>query len=77
MRKAGDLVARDKVAQAIRKDVGIDLPDLEQSLLEMKTHKVGRQYTPEQLLIRSVRQKVGLSQTEFARMIETPVDTTR
>ncbi len=67
----------DKVAQAIRKDAGIDLPDLEQSLLEMKADKIGRQYTPEQLLIRSVRQKVGLSQTEFARMIETPVATLR
>ena len=67
----------NKVAQAIRKDAGIDIPDLEQSLHEMKARKVGKRYTPEQLLVRSVRQHTGLSQAEFAKVIKTPVATLR
>ncbi|PIE40356.1 MAG: XRE family transcriptional regulator [Gammaproteobacteria bacterium] len=43
----------------------------------MNTGKIGREYTPEQLLLRSARQALALSQPEFADFIHTPVATVR
>jgi DNA-binding transcriptional regulator YiaG len=37
--------------------------------------KAERIYTPEQLLVQSARQKLNLSQTAFAKLIDTPVAT--
>ncbi|PID48952.1 MAG: XRE family transcriptional regulator [Proteobacteria bacterium] len=67
----------DKVAAAIEADAGQEIPGLEDSLREMQQGKVGRTYTPEQLLVVDVRKKLSLSQTDFADMIDTPVATLR
>jgi putative transcriptional regulator len=67
----------DKMAKAIEKDAGIKLPDLKTSLEEVRDGQVGRSYSPEQLLLRSVRQKTGMSQAAFAALIKTPAATLR
>jgi len=66
-----------KIAAAIEADAGINLPELEQSLAEMKAKKQGRVYSPAQILVREVRTMVHYSQTEFAKAIETPVTSLR
>lgn len=71
----------EKIAKAIETDAGESLPDLRQALQEakdMRTGKaIGRVTTSEQLLVRAARTKLGLSQTEFAARIGTPVATLR
>ncbi|NOQ35744.1 MAG: helix-turn-helix domain-containing protein [Methylococcaceae bacterium] len=67
----------DNIAKAIENDAGIQLPDLKQSLAEMQQGIAARSYTSEQLLLRSVRKKTGLSQQAFAQHINTPVTTLR
>jgi len=42
----------NKVAKAIEKDAGIELPSLKDSLKEMNAGINARTYTPEQLLLR-------------------------
>lgn len=67
----------DSVAKAIEVDSGESLPDLRQALIEAKAGIVGRITAPEQILVRHAREKSGLSQTEFAERIGTPVATLR
>ncbi len=67
----------DAAAKAAEKDASMDLPGLRESLTEMIDGAVGRAYTPEQLLVRSARVKLGLSQSKFAELINTPVGTIR
>ncbi|MGZ8218764.1 helix-turn-helix domain-containing protein [Methylomagnum sp.] len=66
----------EKIAQAIEADAGMALDDLRQGLAEMQAD-VGRVTTPEQILVRTVRAKTGLSQQAFAELIKTPVATLR
>lgn len=66
----------EKIARAIEADAGESLPDLRQALAEAQAG-VGRVTTPEQVLVRTARAKTGLSQTEFAGLIATPVATLR
>lgn len=66
----------EKIAQAIEADAGMALDDIRQGLAEMQAG-VGRVTTAEQLLVRSVRAKAGLSQQAFAKLIKTPVATLR
>ncbi len=66
----------EQVARAIEADVGMPLDDLRQGLAEMQAG-LGRVTTAEQLLVRSVRMKTGLSQQAFADRIHTPVATLR
>ncbi|MFZ1827576.1 MAG: helix-turn-helix domain-containing protein [Candidatus Competibacteraceae bacterium] len=66
----------EKIAQAIEADAGMPLDELRQSLAEMQAG-AGRVTTAEQLLVRSVRTKTGLSQQAFADRIHTPVATLR
>lgn len=65
------------VALAIEADMGEPLPDIRQALTEAKQGIVGRVTTPEQILLRQARQKTGLSQSEFAQRISTPLATLR
>ncbi len=71
----------EKIAKAIEADAGEPLPELRQALQEardIRTGKaVGRVTTPEQLLVRAARSKLGLSQAEFAARIGTPTATLR
>lgn len=67
----------EAIAKAIEADAGIELPELRDSLAEMQAGISGRATTAEQLLILSVRKKLGLSQTAFAELIKTPVATLR
>ena len=67
----------EKVAAAIEADAGESLPDLRQALAEAKAGMVGRVTTPEQMLVRQAREKVGLTQAAFAERIATPVATLR
>jgi putative transcriptional regulator len=67
----------EKVARAIEADMGEALPDIRQALAEVQSGTDGRITTPEQILLRQARHKTGLSQTEFARRIDTPVSTLR
>ena len=50
--------------------------DLEQSIKEAHAG-LGRVTTPEQMLVRMAREKSGMTQTEFAAHIHTPVSTLR
>lgn len=71
----------EKIAKAIEADAGEVLPELRQALRESQDIRagraVGRETTPEQLLVRAARAKLGLSQAEFAARIGTPVATLR
>lgn len=67
----------DCIANAIEDDAGEPIDGLRESLAEMKTGRVAREYTPEQLLLRAARQALGLSQIRFAALIDTPVATVR
>ncbi|KHD05085.1 XRE family transcriptional regulator [Candidatus Thiomargarita nelsonii] len=65
----------EKIAKAIEMDAGERLPDIRESLQEMVDGKAASVHTPEQLMLRTTRQKLGLSQSDFARLIRTPVTT--
>jgi putative transcriptional regulator len=71
----------EKIAKAIEADAGEPLPELRQALREARDIRAGkatgRVTTPEQLLVRAARAKLGLSQTEFAARIGTPAATLR
>jgi len=67
----------EKIAKAIEADAGVPLPDIRESLQEAKEGIFGRTYTPEQILVRSARKKLGLTQSKFATLIETPIGTVR
>ncbi|MCK7576433.1 MAG: hypothetical protein MZV65_11415 [Chromatiales bacterium] len=62
----------DQIANAIEQDAGEALPGLRESLAEMRDGLVARTTTPEQMLVRSARQALGLSQPQFADLIQTP-----
>ena len=66
----------EKIAQAIEADAGMTLTDLRQGLAEMQDG-LGQSHSPEQILLRSVRQQTGLSHQAFADLIKTPVATLR
>lgn len=66
----------EKIAKAIEADAGMALDDVRQGLAEMKA-MTGNVHTPEQILVRSARLKIGLSQQAFADLIKTPVPTLR
>lgn len=71
----------EKIAKAIEADAGQALPGLRDSLREEREIRAGkakgRATTPEQLLVRTARTTLGLSQAEFAARIATPVATLR
>jgi len=67
----------DKVLQAIEADAGEPIEGLRDSLTEMKQGNITRQYTPEQLLLQKARLSLQLTQTKFAKLINTPVATLR
>ena len=67
----------ERVAKAIEEDAGESIEGLRQSLAEMQDGDIAREYTPEQLLLRSARNALGLSQSKFANLISTPVATVR
>jgi putative transcriptional regulator len=67
----------DAIAAAIEQDAGEPLPGLRDSLAEMQAGLIGRTYTPEQLLVKAARERLGLSQSAFAELIDTPVATLR
>ncbi|MDR1848665.1 MAG: helix-turn-helix domain-containing protein [Zoogloeaceae bacterium] len=67
----------EATARAIEADEGESIPGLREALEEVKQGKIARVTTPEQLLLRQARKMSGLSQTEFAKRIGTPVATMR
>jgi len=67
----------ETVARAIEADAGDALPDIRTALAEVKAGNVGRITTPEQILLRQARAKAGLTQLEFAKIIDTPAATLR
>ncbi len=67
----------NKIAKAIEDDAGQELPGLLESLAEMKAGKGARVHSPQQIQVRRVRTKVGLSQKEFAKRLQTPITTLR
>lgn len=71
----------EKVAKAIEADAGEALPSIRQALREAQAIRAGkasgRVATPAQILLRSTRAKLGLSQAEFAARIDTPASTLR
>jgi len=67
----------EAVAKALETDMGEPLPDIRQALQEAKNGVAGHVTAPEQILIRQAREKTGLNQEKFARMIATPVATLR
>ncbi len=71
------MIDLDKITKAIKVDAGMALPGLSESLAEMRRGIVGRIHTPEQILIRSARNKTGKTQQAFAELIKTPVATLR
>ena len=67
----------ETIAAAIERDAGEELPGLRDSLAEMHAGLSARTYTPEQLLVKAARERLGLSQPAFADLIDTPVATLR
>ena len=67
----------NKIAQAIESDAGESIEGLRESLIEMKQGNYARKYTSEQLLLQKARQSLHLTQTKFAKLINTPVSTLR
>lgn len=76
----------EKSAKAIEADAGGALPELRQALRESAaiikamragTAAPGRVTTPEQSLVRAARDRLGMTQAEFASRIGTPVATLR
>ncbi len=67
----------ETIVDAAENDAGMAIPGLRESLNEMIDGEQGRVHTPEQILVRSARDKLGLSQTKFAALIDTPVGTVR
>ena len=67
----------DRIAKAIEDDANESIDGLRESLAEMKSGKIVSEYTPEQLLLRSARQALNLSQPKFAALIATSVATVR
>lgn len=67
----------DAITAAIKQDAGEPRPGLRESLAEMQAGLTGRTYTPEQLLVKAARERLGLSQPAFAELIDTPVATLR
>jgi putative transcriptional regulator len=67
----------DRIANAIEADASQPIEGLRESLAEMNAGKLAREYTPEQLLLRTARQALDVSQPQFAALIGTPVATVR
>ena len=67
----------EKIAKAIEADAGESIEGLRESLEEMQRGEYSGETTPEQSLIRAARQTLGLSQPQFAELIDTPVATLR
>ncbi len=67
----------ESIVDAAVNDAGMEIPGLRDSLNEMIDDEQGRVHTPEQILVRSARSKLGLSQSKFAVLIDTPVGTVR
>jgi putative transcriptional regulator len=67
----------DAVAAAFEADAGESLPGLREALDEARRGEFARVTTPAQMLLREARKMTGLSQSEFARRIDTPVATLR
>lgn len=67
----------ESVARAIEADAGEALPELREALSELKEGKYGRVHTTEEILVRSTRRKLGLSQEAFAEQIGIPLATLR
>jgi len=67
----------EAIVDAAENDAGMAIPGLRESLNEMIDGKQSRVHTPEQILVRSARDKLGLSQSKFAALIETPIGTVR
>jgi putative transcriptional regulator len=67
----------EAVARAIEADAGEPLPELREGLRELKAGEIGHVNTPEEILVRSTRRKLGLSQEAFAEHIGTPLATLR
>ena len=65
----------EAIAQAIEVDAGHTLPGLRESLQQTKAGKSGRIHKPGQILVRAARGKLGLSQSAFAGLIQTPIAT--
>lgn len=66
----------EKIANAIEADAGQSLTELRDALREAQGRH-GRVTTAEQIMVRAARTRLGLSQTEFAARIGTPVATLR
>ena len=67
----------NRVANAIEADAGEPIPGLRESLAEMAADQRARVHTAEQIALRAARSALGLSQPEFARLLQTPVGTVR
>lgn len=64
------------IVEAAEKDTRQTLPGLAQSLHEALAGE-GTVHTPEQILLKNVRRKLGMNQIDFAKLINTPVGTLR
>jgi len=64
------------IVTAAENDVGHTLPELAQSINEALAGE-GTVHTPEQILLKKVRRKLGMNQIDFAELINTPVGTLR
>lgn len=66
---------KEKIAKAIEKDAGQAIPGLREALGEMERGEYARITPTDQTLVRMARKGTGLSQSRFAKMINTPVRT--
>ena len=67
----------EKINKAIEADAGEPIEGLRESLEEMGRGEFVGETTPEQSLLRAARKALGMSQAQFAKLIDTPVATLR
>jgi putative transcriptional regulator len=67
----------ETVARAVEADAGQAVPGIREALADARAGRFARVTTPEQILLREARKKTGLSQPEFAALIDTPAATLR
>lgn len=65
----------EEVVKTVEKYEGHPIPGLRKSLEQAKVGEFARITKPEQILVRVARKELGLSQSKFAELINTPLRT--
>lgn len=65
----------ENIAKAIEDDAGHPIDSIREALAEVRDGDIGRVSSREQLTVRAARKNAGVSQSVFAKQINTPLRT--